>query len=486
MYARIAESAKKFDILGLEINFQMNGLRTYNTYPGLFFTMLLTSFLLYSFIQMVNDIQNGVNPITQKTSQYLQQNEGFNFPAQTFVFVVYIGDSNGIYIQNTPQKTYYTIQFRKRVFGFTGSNITQLGFGQCSQSQLELYEIYGANLPRQFLQCPSDDVFLKDNVMNIQNSLHLQNFTRFQFQVYRCVNSTTANYTCASNEEIDAKLQNAVLSYSFPFYEFNSLNFTKPYEIKVGTKQMTINTQNTKVTNIVYKQSQTFTEQNTFYFFPDQRKDLGIEYYETFLDLQSGTSNGYLGGVQFQLDDQKFIYQRTYQNILNIFGALGGTFSVLRTILLILLKPLQKLSFATIMFNKISNKRQIRISDYFKSNKQRQVIQEYYDIIQKAIELESYMEIMLKYENDLLTFRSDKLVTLNAELFKSQRLQNLTEKNDIQIANRLEEAEVPLDLNIQQLQFEQVQSAREMSQRVIRDKRVSYNSDDYIQFILLN
>ena len=64
MYGKIAEGAKKFDMLGLEVNFLMNGSRTYNTYPGLFFTTLLSSFLLYSFIQMVYDIENGVNPIT--------------------------------------------------------------------------------------------------------------------------------------------------------------------------------------------------------------------------------------------------------------------------------------------------------------------------------------------------------------------------------------------------------------------------------------
>ena len=75
MFAKLAKSAKKFDILGLEVNFLMNGSRTYNTYPGLFFTSLLASFLLYSFVQMVYDIENGVNPITQKTSVYLEQNE---------------------------------------------------------------------------------------------------------------------------------------------------------------------------------------------------------------------------------------------------------------------------------------------------------------------------------------------------------------------------------------------------------------------------
>ena len=75
MYSKIAESAKKFDMLGLEVNFLMNGSRTYNTYPGLIFTSLLASFLLYSFVQMIYDIENGVNPITQKTSVYLEQNE---------------------------------------------------------------------------------------------------------------------------------------------------------------------------------------------------------------------------------------------------------------------------------------------------------------------------------------------------------------------------------------------------------------------------
>ena len=46
MYAKIAESAKKFDMLGLEINFLVNGSKTYNTFPGLFFTSLIASFLL--------------------------------------------------------------------------------------------------------------------------------------------------------------------------------------------------------------------------------------------------------------------------------------------------------------------------------------------------------------------------------------------------------------------------------------------------------
>ena len=50
MFINILENAKKFDLLGLEINFQMNGLRTYNTFPGLILTILLISFVMYSFI----------------------------------------------------------------------------------------------------------------------------------------------------------------------------------------------------------------------------------------------------------------------------------------------------------------------------------------------------------------------------------------------------------------------------------------------------
>ena len=52
----ILKNTKKLDILGLEINFQMNGLRTYNTYMGLMLTLLLMAFMLYSFLQMLLDI----------------------------------------------------------------------------------------------------------------------------------------------------------------------------------------------------------------------------------------------------------------------------------------------------------------------------------------------------------------------------------------------------------------------------------------------
>ena len=35
--------------------------------------------------------------------------KGFAFPANSFIFVVYVGDSNGKYIENTPLKTYFTL-----------------------------------------------------------------------------------------------------------------------------------------------------------------------------------------------------------------------------------------------------------------------------------------------------------------------------------------------------------------------------------------
>ena len=46
----LLKNSKKLDILGLEINFQMNGLRTYNTHMGLILTFLLMAFMLYSFL----------------------------------------------------------------------------------------------------------------------------------------------------------------------------------------------------------------------------------------------------------------------------------------------------------------------------------------------------------------------------------------------------------------------------------------------------
>ncbi|KAM3141209.1 hypothetical protein pb186bvf_006594 [Paramecium bursaria] len=464
MYAKLAQGLKSFDLLGLEINLQMNGLKTYNTYPGVICTLVLMAFVMYSFIQMVNDIQNGANPVTSKTSLYLSQNEGFSFPANTFIFVAYVGDSNGLFIKNTAQKTYYTLTFRRRVFS-ASPKIEYLDFGPCSNNSLAFFGLAGKSLPSTWLSCISDDIFFKDGGVEIQNSFRLANFTKYQFQINRCVNSTTANYVCASNEEIDAKLQNAIVTFSFPLYEYNALNYTHPYQVKVALRQMTINPQNIKVTNIVYKQSQSLTEQNTFYFFPTQKLDLGLEYYESYLDLQSGAPNGYIGGVQLYLDDQKYVYHRQYQNIFNIFGTIGGTFSVLRTILMILLQPIQKLSFATIMFNRLSNKKKhLRIVDYFKSPNQRQVIKEQYQIIQKAIELESYMEIMLKFENDLLTFRSDKLVIQNPNLFKSQRLQ-MDKSNDMG-SQRIDQ----LDIIEQQSQNQQVMSS----------KRMSFNSQDYI------
>ncbi|KAM3136960.1 hypothetical protein pb186bvf_010873 [Paramecium bursaria] len=463
----IQQSAKKFDLLGLEINFQINGLRTYNTFPGLVFTIILISFFLYSFVQMVDDIQNGTNPVTQKTSQYLQQNEGFSFPAWSFVFVVYIGDSYGQFIKNTPEKTYYTIQFRKIMPEYY--NVYEyIQFGSCNDTIIDQFKDYGATFPISEVSCLKDEEMAKDGVINLRNSFHLKNFTKYSFEINKCTNSS-AEYVCASEEEIDQLLENGQVLYSFPQYEFNALNFTHPYQIKLGVRSFTINTKNAKMMNLVYKQSQSFTELNAFYFFPTQRLDQGIEYFETYLDLQSGTPDGYLGGVQLYLDDMKFVYHRTYQNILNIFGALGGTYALLKQLLIFILKPFHKLSFVTSMFNKISGKqKKFEIIDYFTSKQSRVTLLEYYDIIQKAIELESYMETMLKYENELLTFRSDKLAIQNADLMKSQRM--------IQIGRLPKEKLDSLGAEIDQLNIVQQNSM----QQIQSPKQATYRSEDYI------
>ncbi|KAM3136967.1 hypothetical protein pb186bvf_010880 [Paramecium bursaria] len=465
----ILHLAKEFDLLGLDITFLINRNRTYTTYAGLFFTLILLSFLLISFVQMIYDIQNGANPVTQRTSQYLQQNEGFSFPAGSFVFVVYVGDAVSQYIENTKEKTYYTMQFQKVVFG-TEYTATTFDFGKCNNKTLDYLLSQGANIKRDQVSCINEEIFMKDGAMTLENAYQHQNISKFSFQIYRCVNDTNADYVCASDEEIDAKLQNALVICSFPLYEFNALNYTHPYQIKIGQRFMTVNNDNYKIMNLVYKQSQSFTEQNAFYFFPSQRLDVGLEYYESYFDLQSGIPNNCLGVIQLYLDGQKFVYHRNYQNIFNVFGALGGTFSVIRTIFMLLLKPIQRLQFATSMFNKISGKqKELKVLDYFKSKQQRKVIQDYYQIIQQAIELESYMEMILKFENNLLTFRSSKLTKSNAGLIQSQRLvklPQLTDKGD-KINSREDDV-----LNI--YQTEQINSAKDQN-------NVSENYIDFLQ-----
>ncbi|KAM3128942.1 hypothetical protein pb186bvf_018930 [Paramecium bursaria] len=418
---RIVQLLKHIDILGLNLNFSINSNRTYNTWLGLTFSLLLLSFLLYSFIQMIDDIQSGTNPIKQKSSFYLQQNEGFQFPAYSFIFAVAVLDQNSQYIINTPEKTYFTLRFRKFVYG---GDLTTYGFGKCNKHIIRYLQDHGAQFDTEHISCVNDDIISQDGGIELQNSFHLKNFTKYQLQILKCKNSTTANYVCATNQEIDAKLDNGQVIYTFPQFEFNPLNYSNPYQIKVGVRYNTINVKDTKIMNLSYKQSQSITEQNILYFFPSQKLDKGIEYYEAYNDQQSGSKDGFVFGIYLYLDDQNIIYKRTYQNIFNIFGSIGGTFSVLKILFMILLQPLQKLSLSITMFNKISDKQKpIRIIDYFKSKKQRYLIEEYYKVIQKALELESYMDIMLKYENNLLTFRLDKLVLQNSNLLKSQNLQ---------------------------------------------------------------
>ena len=60
---KLLNVVKQCDMLGLNLNFHIENNKSFNTWPGVMSSLLLFSFLLYSFIQMIFDIQRGVNPI---------------------------------------------------------------------------------------------------------------------------------------------------------------------------------------------------------------------------------------------------------------------------------------------------------------------------------------------------------------------------------------------------------------------------------------
>ncbi|KAM3136971.1 hypothetical protein pb186bvf_010884 [Paramecium bursaria] len=207
----ILKQVKDFDMLGLDIELSNLPWRSID---------MFSDFMLISFVQMIRDIQEGANPVTQKTSQLLQQNEGFSFPAQTFIVVAFVGDQNNQPIVNTKQKTYYTLVFQKLFYDTQQS--TNYFFEKCNNKTFNFIQSARANLPRDALYCLSQDVFEKDKIMRIENSFSLKNITSFQISIYRCVNSTT-DYVCASKEEIDAKLNNSQ-KLQLPFPIMNSIH----------------------------------------------------------------------------------------------------------------------------------------------------------------------------------------------------------------------------------------------------------------------
>ncbi|KAM3136964.1 hypothetical protein pb186bvf_010877 [Paramecium bursaria] len=450
----ILQLAKNLDMLGLDLSFQINRNGKYTTYAGLFFTFTRFTFMIISFIQRINDIQNDAHPITQRTSELLQQDEGISIPVESFLFMVYVGDPYTQYIENTNKKKYYTLKFEKWVYGTELKQISY-EFGKCNEKTLEYLATQSSNLQRnQLSSCLRFDMHQD---MTIENSVQHENFSKFVFQIHMCQFHYCRLWyfiktliVCASNEEIDAKLQKALVICSFPQYEFNALNY------------LSILNQN-RIMNLVYRQSQFYTEQNAFYFFPQEKLDVGLEYYESYFDLQSGITDNCLRFIQLYIDNQKYVYHRTYQNIFNIFGALGGTFSVLRTIFVLILKPIQKLSFVTSMFNKISGqKKKLRFIDFFKVKKQRKIIYDYYQIIHQAMELESYLDMILKYENSQLTFRSERLIQSNFSLLKAQRVMDIPIQSD-----RGEKLSIGAEDIV----------VKHINQEIIRAKKDNYSSD---------
>ena len=59
--------------------------------------------------------------------------------------------------------------------------------------------------------------------------------------------------------------------------------------------------------------------------------------------------------INFMLDDKKVIYYRTYSNIINILGDIGGLYSLLFYICSLFAGPINSLSLNMTLLNSIFN-----------------------------------------------------------------------------------------------------------------------------------
>ena len=85
------------------------------------------------------------------------------------MFVVYVGDAQSQYIENTKNKTYYTLQFQKLIFG-TEYTATTYDFGKCNNITLDYLESEGANINRDQVSCINEEIFMKDGAMTLENA----------------------------------------------------------------------------------------------------------------------------------------------------------------------------------------------------------------------------------------------------------------------------------------------------------------------------
>ena len=323
----------KVDIIGNDITFRNGGEKTYTSFLGGLFSIIL--FILTPIILVIFGL-----PMVEKTntkitfSKSYQQQTHLNM-TNHFPIMATVVKKAGLIIADSP--TIYNIQFVsyeiRQVNKTAMRTIKNLNSGPCTENDFDgNLNSYVSNLSSSKL---TNYICLKqDQNIDIFGTIGSSPFKYLGILINSWVNSTNSNITCKSQSDINAALQNVFLTIQFPDHYFDSNNYTDPGQFYPHQYAFPISSTFYKRIYLYYKNVDFSTDDGIILEKFKTKSFYQID--STNIDIYpSGGAAFYpntISEITLTITQLKDIYKRNYYKIQNLAADMGGIY---KTFLLI-------------------------------------------------------------------------------------------------------------------------------------------------------
>ncbi|CAD8191088.1 unnamed protein product [Paramecium octaurelia] len=337
------------DLFGSQINLQIKKENEYHTLFGVLTSIGILAFIYYSFLSLVIDMVERKNPNVIQNLQYKSNPEEYKLEQDSFIFYLVLTDNYGTPIPQKTGQQVYTAQMQacsritdeKNQINNKCDNYT---LKSCSIVQINNQIRQQLNISAAILESSLcfDPQEWNQTTLSLQGTPQTPVFKNLQFKIEKCNNATSGGQ-CAPQKYIDQQLYQGHLGFFISDSVLNQQKAHNPFSLVSKLITTPISILQYKAQNLLVRKSKFYNKENFFYYF-ETEEEYNSLLFERSSEQVFNIQRSELIDVTLYLDDREALYYRTYNNILDILGQMGGLLELILFVVGVVVKPINKLS----------------------------------------------------------------------------------------------------------------------------------------------
>ena len=349
----------EYDIFAKRLGLLHNGKEKLGSTFGLTLTIIYIIISLTIFVYYTTITIRRVDLQVHDSTEYSNDVPYINLNNSNLLYFAF-GVENAVNASRFVDETIY----RARVVFYYGEKNSGGAFETIEYRDLKIekckVEKFGKEYQQLFTSGEFDDSYCVDNFdLALIGGFIYNKFSCIRILIYPCINTTSNNYHCKPQEEIDAVLAGGYFSVLLKDVGLNPNNYSFPILPTIQDFYTTISKDFFK--DVIFNYEITEIQTDSGIFYESIKYDRFIKYDKIKESFYTRSDKDYyykgksICKVEIRLSDNIHVQRRSYKKMSSVFSTTGGYMQVIYTIFMILSLIPNQFNFQSIIVNSLLN-----------------------------------------------------------------------------------------------------------------------------------